>query len=169
MTIRLKFPHIPRIISARVCSGIARVFLWGCLISLISLNVLSRQQTAFALPVNWADHRALAEYLWVHGSREAANRELAIAREMIPPNAPEVLGTTSWKQEPARSRELIAYWKDVAANRPDYRDAYIQLAALSYSQGDLISTKSYLDTARGLDPNGTAVGLLEAFITKQLK
>jgi len=125
-------------------------------------------KTVFALPTSLADHRALADYLWVHGSREAAKRELGIAQELYPDSA-DVLGTTTWEQEPARTDELIAYWKHIAVSRPDYRDAYVQLAALSYSRGELAAAKSYLDMARTLDPNGGSLTTLEEFIAKQLK
>lgn len=175
MTIRLKFPHIPRIISARIAS----LSLWGLLISLISLNVLMHQKTpaaywnnlrrVFASPMSWANHRALADDLWTHGSREAAKHELALAQELYPPDATNVLGATTWEQEPAHTRELIAYWKRIATQYPGYRDAYIQLAALYYSQGNLKSTKSYLDLAQTLDPNGGVVNSLGEFVTKQLE
>ena len=145
------------------------ILLWGLLISVVSFNVGMHKKTVIALPMSWVEHKAMAEYFWAHGSRQAAKNEMAIAQELSPPDTSDVLGTTSWEQEPARTDELIAYWKQIALSRPDYRDAYVQLAALSYSRGDLKSAKSYLDMARTLDPNGSIVSSLGEFITKQLE
>jgi tetratricopeptide (TPR) repeat protein len=161
---RLVFPHIPRIISA--------VILWAAMTSLIGYNVV----LAGAKPIAYSDkifrvftrpysppaHEAFAQALWDSGARALARQELAIVAELS-----HVLGAQTSVQD-QREDAQIQYWQNAAATHPDYRDAYIQLAALSYARGNLIQAKVYLTQATALDPNGRTVSSLLEFISKLL-
>ena len=54
------------------------------------------------------------------------------------------------RQELAGER---AYWEDVVARHPGYRDAYFKLAVLSYQLGEKGKAKEYLETSLSIDPN----------------
>lgn len=46
----------------------------------------------------------------------------------------------------------ISFWEEVIKERPDYRDAYFELAVLEYKKGDFEKAKKYLDKVFELDP-----------------
>lgn len=147
----------------------ATVTLWALLIAVIGFNLyLTKTKpaapealfTVLAHPLEAQVHENLAQTLWNSGNRPEASSEYAIAADLSP-----VLGVTTTEAAQNETNQII-YWKGVAAAHPDYRDAYIQLAALSYAQGNSTQTKMYLTTAAALDPNGKAVTNLLGFITK---
>lgn len=161
MTMRLQFPHIPRIFSA--------IILWTLLAGAVSFNVYSllhrplaytnELAAVFSRPFSGPAHQELAQALWNSGRREAAKREFAVAAEFN-----SVLGVDTTAQA-ERETAKVNYWQEIAATHPDYRDAYIQLAHISYAQGNLTQTKAYLSQAAAIDPNGKAVGDLLKFIS----
>ncbi len=166
MTIpRLHFPHISRIFSA-FC-------LWTLLLTLVSFNIFLR----ITKPMTYADgvfqifahpnaasaYENLAQALWSSGARTQANHELAIVAELNP-----VLGASTTAKEEREKTDSI-YWLNIAASYPDYRDAYLQIAALSYRQGNLTQTHAYLVKALALDPNNAAINRLLAFTSKFLE
>jgi hypothetical protein len=81
--------------------------------------------------------------------------------------APELAATREKQAQVlgARTSKKIQSWQTVLTKHPDYRDAYIQLAVLSYAQGDVAIAKSYLVQAAGLDPNGKVNELLKFVFT----
>ncbi len=50
----------------------------------------------------------------------------------------------------------LSYWKKLIEEKPDYRDAYIMAAFLSYQLGEKGQTKEFLQKALTLDPNSSA-------------
>jgi hypothetical protein len=157
---RLKFPHISRIFSAS---------LWLLLFTLVSFNIfiwstkpLAYSDKVFQIfthPFSAATHETLAQVL----TGSSAQRERAIVAELSP-----VLGAQT---SAAAQREAahMNYWQDAAANYPDYRDAYIQLAALAYREGNLTQAHAYLLKAQILDPNNPTVNRLTDFTSKFLE
>ncbi|EKD85704.1 MAG: hypothetical protein ACD_37C00649G0002 [uncultured bacterium] len=81
---------------------------------------------------------------------------------IIPTN---VLGAVAELEEEKENTEVkYAFWQNVVKNKPDYRDAYIQLAALSYQLSKLEEGKNYLTEVETLDPNNPFISsLLEVF------
>lgn len=156
MTTRLKFPHIPRIISAGI--------VWSLLLTLVAANVRTKSQVPVAVlthPFSARAHETFAQILRNNGLGALAARELAVAADLSP-----VLGAETTTRE-EKNAAAIRYWENIAATYPDYRDAYIQLAAISYTQGNLVQTKAYLTQAAALDPNGKTVSGLLEFMTKR--
>lgn len=47
----------------------------------------------------------------------------------------------------------IAKWENIAKKRPNYRDAYFELAVLTYELNRISETKYYLSKVFALDPN----------------
>ena len=66
----------------------------------------------------------------------------------------QVLGITSQigKQTPLLMQQIV-YWQKVASASPTFRDAYVQLALISYQLSDTEDAKKYLQTALDIDPN----------------
>jgi len=170
---KLHLPHISRIFSAKTISLIGNLCLWVLLAAVISLNVLQWRtrplaysdslMEVFVHPFSAIAHENLAIALWNSGARALANREFAIVEELSP-----VLGastTANAKREEADMR----YWQDTLSSHPDYRDAYIQLAALLYRRGNLAQSNAYLVQAQALDPNNATVNSLVNFTSKFLE
>lgn len=169
----LHLPHISRIFSARTFSVVGNLCLWVFLAAVISLNVLQWKtkpmaywgnlSVVFTHPFSAPAHENLATALWNSGARALAKREFAIVEELSP-----VLGastTVSVKREEAE----LTYWQDMIGSHPDYRDAYIQLAALLYRRGDITQSNTYLVQAQALDPNNATVNSLVNFTSKFLE
>lgn len=55
-------------------------------------------------------------------------------------------------------------WQKISTTYPNYIYAYLELANLSWRQGDLEQAKIYLDHARNINPNHPQVILLEKII-----
>jgi hypothetical protein len=51
------------------------------------------------------------------------------------------------------SDPAIQYWQEIVKLHPDYQDAYIVLAILSFNKKHCADTKFYVDKANSLDPN----------------
>ena len=57
------------------------------------------------------------------------------------------------KAEKLAIEQEITKWENVVRQRPNYRDAYFELAVLTYELGRLSETKYYLGKVFELDPN----------------
>ncbi|MFH1840750.1 MAG: hypothetical protein ABH807_01140 [Candidatus Shapirobacteria bacterium] len=56
-------------------------------------------------------------------------------------------------QERVALQQQVATWEKIAKSKPDYRDAWLQLAKFHYEQQNLNLAKYYVDNALKLDPN----------------
>lgn len=164
--------------------------MWTFGIGLISFNIIHTNMqpssytkelaAVFVNPFSESTHETLALAMWKNSLQAAAKQELLLANEFAPTaekeNTSRVLGASTtpldllrkWEQEPAKEAAALAYWQGVAATHSDYRDAYVQMATISYAQGNLVRAKSYLTLAAAIDPNGQAVNELLGFVSKQL-
>ena len=57
------------------------------------------------------------------------------------------------EQQRTTLKEQQRYWENIVKERPDYRDAYFQLAVTSYQLGEEKIAKEYLDKTLTLDPH----------------
>lgn len=164
----VRFPHFSRIFSAPLVILSARMSLWVVLIGFLSLNLYGRlvltpywqnNMSVLVRPFSSEAHISVATNAWNAGNWQLAKNELLVAQSLS-----NVLGTStpldllrSWEEEPKKLKEQEVFWQTIAAQRPDYRDGFIQLAAISYQLNDNQKTVSYLDIARTLDPNFPAI------------
>lgn len=170
------FPHISRIINAEfLASGLKAVVFIG-LLAFLAFNLLPPlpgnffgfEQAKLATmiePKDFSSHLLLSQEYLKRGNLEAVERELTLAQnlEVSQPQttSPSVLGLTLspvkiWQKivtEPQRIKEEITFWKKIVAEKPDYRDAYLQLAILNYQIYDNRKATGYLNKALELDPN----------------
>lgn len=72
----------------------------------------------------------------------------------------------SSKSERTELEKQTKYWENVVVQRPDYRDAYLQLAILEYRLGDKEEAKVYLEKVLILDPNFGEARNLEKELNK---
>ncbi len=161
---RVYFPHISRIFSAS---------LWLLLFTLVSFNIFiwstkplaysNKVFQIFTHPGSALAHEDLAQTLWNSGARTRASHEFTLIAELSP-----VLGAQTSAQA-QREAAQMKYWQDTAANYPNYRDAYVQLAALAYREGNLTQAHAYLLKAQILDPNNDTVNRLADFTSKFLE
>ena len=157
----MKFPHISRFFSASL-------LLW--LGALFSLNILlwTKQQRNSAvlavLKAPWSPttHEQLAQQYRQEGRSEQAVTELKLA---------SVLGTTTyrdqitqWESERAQKEAATAYWRTVADKHPNYRDAFVILASLSYELGRFDEAQQYLTRAESLDPYAESIDNLKTIL-----
>lgn len=175
---KLNFPHIPRKITATIFWYSEKIGLWSALTAFLIANLYAKANfsprygpkvvTAIQNPSHMNAHVDLAETLRREGLNAAAQRELTFASSLkstLPANSP-VLGITTvdpevilnnWKHEKANLQKDYAYWQSVIAEKSDYRDAYLKLAALAYQLSYSSEAKNYLSQALELDPNNPAL------------
>jgi tetratricopeptide (TPR) repeat protein len=107
-------------------------------------------------------HINLAKYYFQTGNSRQAKREIELAYSLGSQEAPLL-----YKQIATSKSNLdleVKYWKSVTEKYPNYRDAYIKLAALNYQLSNSSAAAIYLEKARRIDPNyPEAVELDEAF------
>lgn len=177
------FPHFHRVNSARILFSLETALLWGGLAALITINTIALRNDRppywnqlmmlFETPSSVSRHIDLASLLWQQGQKGQA-RQLMIAAQLLSNTGRitageggtvNVLGLaaspadtlTQWEHERAQWEKQYAFWQSVAIAKPDYRDAFIRLAALAYQLGKLDESKRWLSQAQTLDPNYPAV------------
>lgn len=93
---------------------------------------------------------------------------IAINSLQTPPNLPErkedtsVLGVS--ESESAELQSRFAYWKSIAEEKPDYRDAFLMAAAAAYQLENYEEARTLTNRAFALDPASTTVGELRTIL-----
>lgn len=54
-------------------------------------------------------------------------------------------------------QQTIAAWEQILAERPDYRDGWVHLAAAYYKAGDKQKARQALQKAKALDPTNEII------------
>ncbi len=124
------------------------------------LNVKLRQVSQF--PFSVSQHLSLAELYYSTGNAMLAQAEIQQAQYLLS-FAPSFLQIStdskllknkfaSLEKTPQKQQELFGYWQGIAADFPQYRDAWVQLAYLAYNAGDLAKCRFYLNKMQAVDP-----------------
>jgi tetratricopeptide (TPR) repeat protein len=191
---KAKLPHNSRFFSAKIFYWSMSLMLWAAIITGIGLNWSARYRTwasddslvnqALLHPDAYEPHVELAKIYWLIGVKSRARQEIEIAQSLFasrvfPPAAgsKRVLGVTtspmesfhSWQSEPQNLQAQLAYWQSVVKDKPDYLDAYLTIAAVSYRLGDMQNAKDALEKSLALDPNNSHAQLLRRVITESVK
>ncbi len=114
-------------------------------------------------PQNLKIQLKLTEILLANHQLNEAGKMLLLA-ESNQKNNPQVLGETtnssltSLQQQknlsdPEDIKRLIVFWEKVVAEKPNYRDGYLQLAVLNYKIWQNEKAEEYLKKALLVDPN----------------
>lgn len=140
----LQFPHFSHRIHARLLFGLEMTLLWGGFAALIAVNVFFIQKSR---PAHWDK---LVMLLWNRGYKQEARSVLGATTDLLQTLARQ-------EDEAAGLEKKYAFWQTVASSRPDYRDAFITLAALAYQLGKTEEARSWLTRAFTLDPNSPVI------------
>lgn len=155
--LRVKFPHISRFFSATL--------LWLALIAVVSANGIAainqssersvKLSAVLLSPTSSSAHLALATFLRQEGYLPAARQELAVFAEQ---NS-NVLGAhtslellRTWEDEPGQLARAFSFWQHLAEQKPDYRDAFLQLSLAAYQLGNIPEARTAASRALALDP-----------------
>ncbi|KPJ71036.1 hypothetical protein AMJ51_00295 [Microgenomates bacterium DG_75] len=117
----------------------------------------------------------LAEAFLANNQFEEAEKALLLAESQIYQSTSQVLGEQTnpqldelWQKkhysDPNDIKRLIVAWGKLIEEKPDYRDAYLQLAYLHYKLYENEEAKEYLEKALELDPNFKPAKELEKFL-----
>jgi len=129
-------------------------------------------------PYEFDANLTLAEKLLAKNQFEEAGQVLALAQEIMPAKkSPDnrVLGKSTssrlenlWRKkheaDPQDIKKLIVFWEKIIQEKPNYRDGYLQLAALNYKIWQNEKAKEYLKQALIIDPNFEAAKEMEKII-----
>lgn len=154
--------------------GLALVVLFlGLSLSLPKNQIQQAKERLAKNPADFEAHLMMAEEYLDHHQLPEAEKELLLAEESQPvrkfgdliinQSKNNVLGeatstlTELWQikreSDPKDIKYLIDQWGKIIAQRPDYRDGYLQLALLNYKIYEDEKAKQYLGEALDLDPN----------------
>lgn len=143
---KLQFPHFFRLNPA--------LLLWPALFALIAVNILSLEMR----PGYWDK---LVMVLWNSGYKQEARNVLGATTDFV-----ESLARR--EEETAEFQKKYAFWQTVAAARPDYGGAFIQLAALAYQLGKFDEAHSWISRAAALDPSDEVIQKLQGVVLSSL-
>lgn len=171
----VQFTQINRLFSASaVMSALTlggRVCMWGLLICALYINISmvartpGRQNTVASTillhPLSPIVHQEAATEFWKLRAVEKTKQELLLTQSLAAGRSGTVLGVaTSPKLTvgdieslPDRQRNSLREWLDVIAEKPDYRDAYLQAALNAFLLGNYRVAGALAQKAMELDPN----------------
>lgn len=127
-------------------------------------NFQQAKQSLLRNPNNFQAQLVLAEEFLANNQFEKAEKALLLAESQIYQSTSQVLGEQTnlqleelWQRklhsDPEDIKKLIAAWEEIVAEKPGYRDGYLQLAYLHYKIYENEKAKEYLEKAIELDPN----------------
>lgn len=179
---KLQFPHFSHRIPARLLFSLEMTLLWGGLAALIAVNVFFIQKgrpaywnklmMLFEAPFSVSRYIDLASLLWQQGDKKEAHQLMISAQTLVKTQQTAVQGRTNnvlgqatspadtlsqWEHEVDQLKKRYTYWQAVAMDKPDYRDAFVTLAALAYQLGNVDDARIWLTKAYTLDPNSTTI------------
>lgn len=181
------FPHFYRIFTAPGAIRLGRLILLAVVIGLFtslifniffpkSSQLTKLKEELLISPFSFQSHFALGDFFRKRGAFLQAVEEFSLVKELAKLNQPvdeKILEKTNAhlhkiQQGPQLLENELNYWQEIVADKPDFRDAYLQMAAIAYQLRRLDEAKAYIDKARKLDPNfEPAKKLEELFICKR--
>ncbi|MDP2861140.1 MAG: hypothetical protein Q8N98_05560 [bacterium] len=135
-------------------------------------NLSPLEKAATAVMKNPGDglaHLSLAKIFLANNNIEEAEKEIVLS-ETDNKKSAEISGEIAVLKEkidaPKKTEEKILGWQKVAKEKPDFRDAYLELALLNYQLGRTEMAKYFLGKALFLDPNFPPARELERTINE---
>ena len=177
-------PHISRIFSALPDVSQFRFVLLASFLACVLLNIWMSYVTpkpltlerihVLSAPFSSTHYVLLGKELYALGDQKNATVEVQLAEQistfMFPFSllTPRVLGAQSeptevlrdWEQDQTYVHRAYSFWKTVAEQHSDYRDAYLTLAGLCIRMNKTAEAILYINTAYTLDPNNEIVKVL---------
>lgn len=159
-------PHISRIFTANPWFHVGKYILYIVCTLYIGISIL----VAIRFPQPYLSYRThilsspllsfayfqFGDALHLQGKFSQAQEQLAFVSDIT--SSSKVLGVQSgWFEETDNQEKEYTYWKAMTEKRPEYKDAYIQLAVSSYKTKRMDEAKSALTDALRLDPNNLEI------------
>lgn len=165
------FPHIYRIFTVGPLKFVYKTLFLGFLVFMalfMILSVLYPEQVKLAMikanllnqPFSAAAHLALSKLYLESGASTLAQQEARVAQtlaqkqtegQVLAAQASALLDQAH--NGPKLLENQLNSWLDVVKTHPDYRDAYMHVAALAYQLKRIDEAKIYLNQALKIDPN----------------
>ena len=164
-------PHISRLLPAGPVLWLGKTLFLAVLTGFLLISALTiffpenllfsrLKEQLLSQPFSALTHLKLGQHYLRNGANTLAEQEFIIAQQLatIKEKNSNILGEATnlldqTRQGPQLLEQQLNQWKEVIKEKPDYRDAYIQLATLAYQLKRLEQAKSYIDKALNLDPN----------------
>lgn len=115
-----------------------------------------------AKPWDFNNHLKLAKIFLENHQFKQAGKTLLLA-QATKARKPDVIKKTDlsleklWEEKQANDpqdiQRLIILWEEIVAQKPDYRDGYLQLAVLNYKVFENKKAHDFLEKALAIDPN----------------
>lgn len=153
-TLPQQFPHIYRFFTAGV--GFSKKHLpFFFLIIYLFFSLLDPQSEfektklkVISDPNNSRTHLLLSQIFLDHNDFENALNEAKITQGREQLDKIEM-----FRQKPSRLQKQLSYWNDILTKHPNYRDGFLQKAALEWQLKDEGLARVDLKKAIELDPN----------------
>jgi len=175
--------RIRKLVAARASkwgapSGVALIILIALTSFFLPKNEFQQlKEKLVKFPNNFEAHLKLAEKFLENNQFEEAENSLLLAQQLAEkePKQSKVLGESSkleqlWQQkhysDPEDIKKLISTWEKIIEQKPNYRDAYLQLAILNYKIYENKKALEFLKEALEIDPNFPAAKDLEKLINQ---
>jgi len=158
------FPHISRILPARVIFSFVCVAFLGVNIIIFSYLPQSYDQYRKALlnnPFSIDSYIRFGQALYTQGNGDAASKQIAVATNVLGAQTEFSTILSEWNYASSAKERSYVYWKQIITTYPEYRDGYIQLAQASYDLARFDEAKTYLNRAQTLDPNNTLISRIQ--------
>lgn len=114
-------------------------------------------------------HESLARVYLEAGGLDSAERELWLAKNLFSPDQVSLKeleqDLKKAKEKPRKIRQEIEFWEEIIKEKPNYRDAYFQLAILNYQIYQKEKTLQYLQKTFELDANFEPAKKLEKLLS----
>jgi len=104
-------------------------------------------------PNDFEAHLILAKEFLKNNQFEKAEKELLMAQTQEPNSKLEKVWQKKHHSDPKDIEKLIQAWEKILSEKPEYRDAYLNLAWLHYQIYENQKAKENLKKAIDLDPN----------------
>ena len=159
-------------------SGFVSAVLWLLLLAFIGVNtaVVVRNQSmitsllspSIASPFSIESHIQTALALWNNGYQGGAKQEIRIADDLFATVRGSTLGVSTapstllhtWESQPKQIQDSYEYWKEVAIQKPQYRDGLIMAGLYAYQLGEINQSRQYLQSAYAIDPNYAPLNMI---------
>lgn len=144
--------------------------MWTGIVTLLAVNTYVRStvqsqnnsvnRTILQSPLSPVVHKKAAVMYWEAGMNENAKQENILAQSLLSQTSTSVLGDQTsletevqqWESQPAKLAAGFEFWKRIASQKPDYRDAYLQAADAATKLGKIREAIRLLQKATELDP-----------------
>lgn len=155
---RLDFPQFHRFIPAQLVTQsfilTQKSLLWLLLLTIIAANIYLHQPE-------------LAAYI-ARGTLQASSQtQYQSQKEAVLGEESDVHSTQPAQKRADAVMQKYTYWKNISLQHPDYRDAYVALATLSYELGYYSEVKRYINMTLSLDPNYPGLQTLLSILPKK--